>query len=127
GAYSAVAGKSMNGAATHIVALKSSDINTVSQLRGKRVGLPKGTITEYVFMTRVAPSSGLKPGDFQVANIPDPKDMMPSLIAKAIDMASLGEPYSAIGEHDGTLRIVEDYCKYDPLPSILTATNKGIK
>src|SRR5262249_56103892 len=45
----------------------------------------------------------------------------------AIDMASLGEPYSAIGEHDGTLRIVEDYCKYDPLPFMLTATNKVIK
>src|SRR5207245_10258497 len=84
-------------------------------------------ITEYVFMARVAPSYGLKSGDFQVANIPDPKDMIPSLIAKAIDMASLGEPYSAIGEHDGTLRIVEVYCKYDPLPFMLTATNNGIK
>src|SRR5262249_53411230 len=127
GAYSAVAGKSMNGAATHIVALKSSGINSVSQLRGKRIGLPKGTITEYVFMTRVAPISGLKPGDFQVANIPDPKDMTPSLIAKAIDVASLGEPHSAIGESDGTIRIIEDLCKYDPLPFMLTATNKIIK
>jgi ABC-type nitrate/sulfonate/bicarbonate transport system substrate-binding protein len=125
--YTSVAVNSMICAATHIVALKSSDINSVNQLRGKRIGLPKGTITEYVFLTRAAPSYGLKPGDFQVANIPDPKDMMPSLIAKAIDMASLGEPYSAIGEHDGTLRIVEDYCKYDPLPFMLTATNKVIK
>ena len=125
--YTSVAVNSMICAATHIVALKSSDINSVSQLRGKRIGLPKGTITEYVFMARAAPSYGLKPGDFQVANIPDPKDMMPSLIAKAIDMASLGEPYSSIGEHDGTLRIVEDYCKYDPLPFMLTATNKVIK
>jgi len=85
--YTAVAVNSMICGATHVVALKSSDINSVSQLRGKRIGLPKGTITEYVFMTRVAQSSGLKPGDFQVANIPDPKDMLPSLIAKAIDMA----------------------------------------
>src|SRR5262249_54711391 len=36
-------------------------------------------------------------------------------------------PYSAIGEHDGTIRILEDYCKYDPLPFMLTATNKVIK
>src|SRR5262249_47613522 len=56
--YTAVAVNSMICGATHVVALKSSDINSVSQLRGKRVGLPKGTIPEYVFMTRVAPSSG---------------------------------------------------------------------
>ncbi len=125
--YTSVAVNSMICAATHIVALKSSDLNSVSQLRGKKIGLAKGTITEYVFMARVAPSYGLKPGDFQVANIPDPKDQIPSLIAKAIDMSSLGEPHSAIGEHDGTIRIIEDYCKYDPLPFMLTATNKVIK
>ena len=125
--YTSVAVNSMICAATHIVTLKSSDINTVSQLRGKKIGLAKGTITEYVFMSRVAPSHGLKPGDFQVANIPDPKDQIPSLIAKAIDMSSLGEPHSAIGEHDGTIRILEDFCKYDPLPFMLTVTNKAIK
>ena len=125
--YTSVAVNSMICSATHIVALKSSDLNTVSQLRGKKIGLAKGTITEYVFMTRVAPSHGLKPGDFQVANIPDPKDQIPSLIAKAIDMSSLGEPHSAIGEHDGTIRILEDFCKYDPLPFMLTVTNKAIK
>jgi ABC-type nitrate/sulfonate/bicarbonate transport system substrate-binding protein len=68
--YTAVAVNSMICAATHIVTLKSSDINSVSQLRGRKIGLPKGTITEYVFLTRAAPSYGLKPGDFQVANIP---------------------------------------------------------
>jgi ABC-type nitrate/sulfonate/bicarbonate transport system substrate-binding protein len=125
--YTSVAVNSMICAATHIVALKSSDLNSVSQLRGKKIGLAKGTITEYVFMARVAPTYGLKPGDFQVANIPDPKDQIPSLIAKAIDMSSLGEPHSAIGEHDGTIRIIEDYCKYDPLPFMLTATNTVIK
>ena len=125
--YTSVAVNSMICAATHIVALKSSDLNSVSQLRGKKIGLAKGTITEYVFMARVAPSYGLKPGDFQVANIPDPKDQIPSLIAKAIDMSSLGEPHGAIGEHDGTIRLIEDYCKYDPLPFMLTATNKVIK
>jgi ABC-type nitrate/sulfonate/bicarbonate transport system substrate-binding protein len=125
--FTAVAVNSMICAATHLVTLKSSDINSISQLRGRKIGLPKGTITEYVFLTRTAPSYGLKSGDFQVANIPDPKDMASSLIAKAIDMASLGEPHSSIGEYDGTIRVVEDYCKYDPLPFMLTVTNKAIK
>ena len=125
--YTAVAVNSMICAAQHLVTLKSSDINSVSNLRGKKIGLPKGTIAEYIFLTRIAPSSGLKPGDFQVANIPDPKDMIPSLIAKAIDIGSIGDPHSAIGEHDGTIRVIEDYCKYDPIPFMLTVTNKAIK
>jgi ABC-type nitrate/sulfonate/bicarbonate transport system substrate-binding protein len=124
--YTAIGVNSVFCSANHIVVLKSSDLNTVGQLRGKKIGLPKGTITEYVFMTRIAPSFGLKPEDFQVANIPDAKDHIPSLVAKAIDMATLGEPHTAIGEKDGTVRIIENFCKYDPLPFMLTATNKII-
>src|SRR5207247_675664 len=101
---------------SHVVVLKNSDINNVAQLKGKKVGVPKGTITEYVFLTRIAPAHGLKESDFGVANIPDPKDMTPSLVAKAVDAATLGEPHTAVGEQAGVLRVLEDFCKYDPLP-----------
>src|SRR3989442_5201666 len=89
--YTAVAVNSMICSATHVVVLKNSDINRVNQLRGQKIGIPRGTVTDYVFNARIAPIYGLKPGDYQTANIPDPKDVMPSLIAKAIDMATLGE------------------------------------
>src|SRR5438093_8512659 len=125
--YTAVAVNSYICGATHLVVLKQSDINSVAQLKGKKIGLPKGTITEYVFLTRVAPGAGLKESDFGVANIPDPKDVTPSLVAKAVDMGSLGEPHTSIGEHAGILRVLEDYCKYDPLPFMLTVTNKAIQ
>ncbi|MBI2206760.1 MAG: NrtA/SsuA/CpmA family ABC transporter substrate-binding protein [Candidatus Rokubacteria bacterium] len=125
--YTAIGVNSVFCSANHIVALKSSDINSVSQLRGKKIGLPKGTITEYVFVTRIAPGFGLKAEDYQVANIPDAKDRIPSLVAKAVDLAALGEPHTAIAEKDGTVRVVENFCKYDPLPFMLTATNKIIK
>jgi NitT/TauT family transport system substrate-binding protein len=125
--YTAIAVNSVFCAANHIAVLKSSDINTVGQFKGKKVGLPKGTITEYVFMARVAPNAGLKPADFQVANIPDAKDRIPSLIAKAVDVVLIGEPHTSIAEKDGTIRVVEDFCKYDPFPFMLTATNKIIK
>ena len=125
--YTAVGLNSLFCSASHVVALKQSDINTIGQLKGKRIGLPKGTITEYVFMTRIAPAYGLKDGDFQVANIPDPKDQIPSLVAKAIDMSLLGEPHAAIGEQAGIVRVLEDFCKYDPMPFMLTVTNKAIK
>jgi NitT/TauT family transport system substrate-binding protein len=125
--YSAVALNSLFCGANHIAVLKQSDINTVSQLKGKKIGLPKGTITEYVFLARMAPAAGLKDGDFQVANIPDAKDRIPSLVAKAVDMVAIGEPHTSIGEHAGILRVLEDFCKYDPLPFMLTVTNKAIK
>jgi len=126
-AFSAIAVNSYFCGTNHIVVLKSSDINTVGQLKGKKIGLPKGTITEHIFNTRVAPSYGLKKGEYEVANIPDAKDRMPSLVAKAIDMAVLNDPFVSIGENEGMIRSLDNFCKYDVLPFMVTATNKIIK
>jgi len=125
--YTGVAVNSLFCGSNQLVVLKNADINSVAQFKGKRVALPKGTITEHVFLTKVAPAHGLKPGDFQVANIPDSKDRIPSLVAKAVDAAALGDPQVAIAEHEGIVRVLEDFCKYDILPFILTATTKIVK
>ena len=122
--YTAIAVNSLFCGTNHLVVLKNADINSVAQLKGRRIGLPKGTITEHIFLTRIAPAHGLKAGDFQVANIQDSKDRIPSLVAKAVDAAALGDPQAAVGEHDGLIRSLEDFCKYDPLPFIVTATTK---
>jgi NitT/TauT family transport system substrate-binding protein len=122
--YTAVAVNSLFCGTNHIVVLKSSDINTVAQLRGKKIGLPKGTITEHVFLARIVPANGLKSGDVQVANIPDAKDRVPSLVARAIDAAAVTDPFVAIAEQQGLIRSLEDYCKYDRLPFIVTAGNR---
>src|SRR5437667_12257439 len=90
--YVAIGVNSLFCGSNHLVVLKSSDINTVAQLKGKRIGLPKGTITEFIFVSKVAPAHGLKASDFQIANIPDAKDRVPSMVAKAVDMAALGDP-----------------------------------
>ncbi len=110
-----------------LVVLKSSDLNNVAQLKGKRIGLPKGTITEFIFQSKIAPSHGLKPGDYQIANIPDAKDRVPSMVAKAVDMTALGDPFVAVAEQEGVIRILEDFCKYDPLPFMMTATTKIVQ
>jgi NitT/TauT family transport system substrate-binding protein len=111
----------------HVVVRKESDINSPAQLKGKRIGLPKGTITEYVLLSRLLPAYGLKAGDYEVASIPDAKDRIPSLIAKAIDAATLADPFVAAAEHEGIVRSIENFCKYDPLPFLVTATNKVVK
>ena len=125
--YTAIAVNSLFCGTNHLVVLESSDINTVAQLRGKKVGLPKGTITEHIFLTRIMPANGLKPGDIQIANIPDSKDRVPSLVAKAVDATALGDPFVSVAEHEGLVRSIENYCKYDPLPFILTAADKIVK
>src|SRR5436190_14587141 len=125
--YTGIAINSIFCGSNQLIVLKGADINSVAQFKGKRVALPKGTITEHIFLTKVAPAHGLKPGDFTVANIPDSKDRIPSLVAKAVDAAALGDPQVAIAEHDGIVRVLEDFCRYDPLPFVLTATTKIVK
>ena len=125
--FTAVAVNSYFCGTNHVVVRKESDINTPAQLKGKKIGLPKGTITEYVLLSRMLPAHGLKAGDYEVASIPDAKDRMPSLIAKAIDAATLADPFVAAGENEGLIRSIGDFCKYDPMPFMLTATQKIVK
>ncbi len=125
--YVAIAVNSYFCGTNHLVVAKNTDVNSVAQLKGRKIGLPKGTITEFTFLTKIAPAYGLKPADFQVANIPDAKDRIPSLVAKAVDMAALADPFVAIGEQEGIIRVIEDFCKYDTLPFMTTATTKIVK
>jgi ABC-type nitrate/sulfonate/bicarbonate transport system substrate-binding protein len=125
--YTAVAVNSIFCGTNHIVVRKESDINNVGQLKGKKVGIPKGTVTEFIFLSKVMPSYGLKPGDLETPNIPDAKDRIPSLLAKAIDAATVADPFVAIAEHEGLVRAIDNFCKYDQMPFMLTVTNKILK
>jgi sulfonate transport system substrate-binding protein len=125
--YTAVAVNSLFCGTNHMVVRKDSDIKNIAQLKGKRIALAKGTITEYVFVARIAPAFGLKPGDYEVANVPDQKDRIPTLVAKAVDATGVGDPYVAVAEHEGLVRSLGDFCKYDTLPFLATVTNKIIK
>ena len=125
--YVAIGINSLFCGSNHLAVLKQSDINSVAQLKGKRIGLPKGTITEFIFVTKVAPAHGLKATDYQIANIPDAKDRVPSLVAKAVDMAALGDPFVSVAEHEGLIRPLENFCRYDEMPFMLTATTKIVQ
>ncbi len=126
-AYTAVAVNSHFCGTHHVVVRKDSGLTRVAQLRGRKIGLPRGTITEYVFVSRIAPAHGLGPGDYQIANLPDPRDRIPSLVAGAVDATALGDPFVAAAEHDGIVRSIENYCRYDPIPFIVTAANTVVR
>lgn len=125
--YTAVAVNSLFCGSNHIVVLKGSDINSVLQLRGKKIALARGTITDYVFTARIAPANGLKPGEYELVNIPEAKDRIPSMVAKAIDAAGVTDPFFAVAEHEGLVRSLGDLCRYDPLPFMLTVTNRTLR
>jgi sulfonate transport system substrate-binding protein len=125
--YTAVAVNSLFCGTNHIVVRKDSDIQSIAQLKGKRIALARGTVTEYVFVAKIGPAHGLKPGDYQVANVSDQKDRIPTLVAKAVDATGVGDPYVAVAEHEGLVRSLGDFCAYDTLPFLLTMTNKVVK
>src|SRR5499433_3282900 len=56
--YTAIAVNSLFCGTNHLVVLKNADINSVAQLKGKKIGLPKGTITEHIFLTKILPAYG---------------------------------------------------------------------
>jgi sulfonate transport system substrate-binding protein len=121
--YTAVAVNSFFCGANRIVVLKNSDINSVAQLKGKKFAVARGTITDYVFASKIAPVYGLKPTDYEIANT-EAKDRVPALVSGAVAVAALTDPFAAIAEQEGIIRTIEEFCKYDPMPFMLTVTNK---
>ncbi len=121
--YTAVAVNSLFCGVNHLVVLKNSDINSIAQLKGKTFAVGRGTITDYVFASKMAPAFGLKPTDYEIANT-EAKDRVPALVSGAVAAAALTDPFAAIAEHEGIVRTIEEFCKYDPMPFMLTVTNK---
>lgn len=121
--YTAVAVNSFFCGANRLVVLKNSDINSVAQLKGKKFAVARGTITDYVFASKVAPAYGLKPTDYEIANT-EAKDRVPALVSGSVAVAALTDPFAAIAEHEGIVRTIDEFCKYDPMPFMLTVTNK---
>ncbi len=124
--YVAVAVNSHFCGSNAIVVLKNSEITSIAQIKGKKFATARGTITDHIFAAKMGPAHGLKPGEYQVANM-DAKDRIAALVSKAVDVASLTEPFMAVAEHEGIIRVLEDFCKYDPMPFMLTATNKIVQ
>jgi ABC-type nitrate/sulfonate/bicarbonate transport system substrate-binding protein len=83
----------------------------------------KGLATIGVFVLTLAAA----PTVFAQRTLSIQKDRIPTLIAKAVDATGIGEPYVAIAEHEGLVRSLGDFCKYDTLPFLATVTNKVIK
>lgn len=124
GELAAIGAVAYAGRTLMVVAAKGGGIQSVSDLKGKRVASQRGSITDHVFQTKIAPKYGLKHGDFQVVNVSF-QDHVAALLSKSVDAFAGVEPYPSIAEHQGIGVVLVDYGAFDLTP-VLLAINRPV-
>lgn len=109
------------GKTAAVLARKDLGITKIEQLRGRKVGNQVGASTANIFNDTIAPSGGLKKGDWQEVRM-NVNDMVAALAAKTIDAGVTVEPYNAIAEADGIANVVTDFSPFDKMPVFMAAT-----
>jgi ABC-type nitrate/sulfonate/bicarbonate transport system substrate-binding protein len=109
------------GKTAAVLARKDLNITKLEELRGKKIGNQVGSSVGNVFTDTIAPSAGLKKGDWQEVRM-NVNDMVAALAAKTVDAAIPVEPYNAIAEADGIATILTDFSRFDKMPVFMAAT-----
>ena len=109
------------GKTAAVLARKDLNITKLEQLRGKKIGNQVGSSVGNIFSDIIAPSAGLKKGDWQEVRM-NVNDMVAALAAKTIDAAVPVEPYNSIAEADAIANIVTDFSPFDKMPVFMAAT-----
>ncbi|MBE9138646.1 NrtA/SsuA/CpmA family ABC transporter substrate-binding protein [Nodosilinea sp. LEGE 07088] len=76
--------------------LKSSEIGTLADLKGKKIGFTAGTGSE-VYTMSVLAKAGLSPDDVELVNL-RPQEMIPALSSESIDAYNTWEPHVSNGK-----------------------------
>jgi sulfonate transport system substrate-binding protein len=104
-----------------IVTSAASGIKDIKGLKGKKVGLPRGTGAEG-YLLGVLGENGMKIGDITLVNL-KPSDQVTALRQGDVDAVAAWEPWAttAVARVPGAVRVVQGGCEscYDP-GSILT-------
>jgi NitT/TauT family transport system substrate-binding protein/sulfonate transport system substrate-binding protein len=108
-----------------IVAGPDSGIKTVADLKGKRVGLPRGTGAEG-YLNGLLQATGLKPEDVKLINV-KPNDLPTALAQKDVDAIAIWEPWpsTAVVKLQGSSRIASGGCPTCYIPAALV-TSKNV-
>jgi ABC-type nitrate/sulfonate/bicarbonate transport system substrate-binding protein len=109
------------GKTAAVIARKDLNITKLEQLKGLRIANQVGASTGNIFVDTIAPSAGLKKGDYVEVRM-NVNDMVAALAAKTVDAAVPVEPYNAIAEADGIANIITDFSPYDKMPVFMAAT-----
>ena len=114
------------GRTTRIMARKELNITKVEQLKGLKVANQTGSSIGNVFVDQIAPSAGLKKGDYQEVRM-DVNNMVAAMAAKTVDAMVNVEPYNAIAEADGIAATIMDYWNVDKMPVFMAATPEFVQ
>jgi aliphatic sulfonates family ABC transporter substrate-binding protein len=75
----------------NLVGVVRSDIKSAADLKGKKIGVKRGSTADY-FLTTYLNKNGLNPGDVNILNL-SPPECVPALSAGSIDGFFLWQPY----------------------------------
>ena len=109
------------GRTNAVMGRKDLNLTRIEDLKGKKVANQTGSSVGNIFMDQIAPSHGLKKGDFQEVRM-DVNNMIAALAAKTVDAMVGVEPYNAIAESEGIATRIMDYWDVDKLPVFMAAT-----
>src|SRR5216683_1714748 len=101
------------GRTARIMARKDLNITKVEQLKGHKVANQTGSSIGNIFVDQIAPSHGLKKGDYQEVRM-DVNNMVAAMVNV--------EPYTAMAEADGLAVSLMDYSSVDKVPVFMAAT-----
>ncbi len=90
---------------TALVVGRNSGITQISQLQGRRIGIPIRFSTQNLELLKLTAEAGIDARSMEILEIPPP-DMPAALDSGGIDSYIVGEPYAAQAELAGTGRIL---------------------
>jgi len=115
----------MYGAKTlSIVGATKGGINSVKDLKGKKVASQLGSATDFVFQNKILAKFGLSKSDVQVINVTF-QNQLPALVAGSVDAFAGVEPFPSLAEVEKVGKVLVDYSDFDLQPVILAA-NKSV-
>jgi ABC-type nitrate/sulfonate/bicarbonate transport system substrate-binding protein len=109
------------GKTAAVVARKDLNIKKIEQLKGLKIANQTGSSIGNIFVDQIAPSHGLKKGDYQEVRM-NVDNMVAALTARTVDAMVNVEPYNAIAEADGIGNILMDLSSVDKVPVFMAAT-----
>lgn len=107
-----------------IVGGLKSDIKSVKDLKGRKIGSQLGSATDFVFQNKILPKYGLAKRDVQVINVTF-QNHLAALAAGSIDAFAGVEPFPSIAEVEKLGKVLVDYSEFDLQP-IIIAANKSV-
>jgi ABC-type nitrate/sulfonate/bicarbonate transport system substrate-binding protein len=109
----------------YIVALPDSGITTLGDLRGKRVGLTRGTIVEF-YLARLLELEGIPAHEVTVVDV-SPDSVVAALSARKVDAICAWQPYVQQAQHDVSGAVVLPAQSSQPVFGVLVARQAWVR